>query len=167
MAASNTQSSRASSATSCTMIAPAYTSSSSGWMAQRASGSSSESRCTSAATNGRRSGAVLLLPQGGPVHRPGHHRALLRFPAQPGPAVPARTASASVAAVRGEPSARACAPGHRYYTDVKQRYDANRAELSQARRIVRQAAHILTALGDDAFTATTVAHTPSSTVVTR
>ena len=64
-------------------------------------------------------------------------------------------------------SARACAPGHRYYTDVKQRYDANRAALSQARRIVRQAAHILTALGDDAFTVTTVAHTPSSTVVTR
>ena len=64
-------------------------------------------------------------------------------------------------------SARTCAPGHRYYTDVKQRYDANRASLSQARRIVRQAAHILTALGDDAFTAATVAHTPSSTVVTR
>jgi hypothetical protein len=30
-----------------------------------------------------------------------------------------------------------------------------------------KAAHILTALGDDAFTVTTVAHTPSSTVVTR
>jgi hypothetical protein len=68
---------------------------------------------------------------------------------------------------RPKPSARTCAPGHRYYTDVKQRYDANRAALSQARRIVRQAAHILTALGDDAFTVTTVAHTPSSTVVTR
>jgi transposase len=72
-----------------------------------------------------------------------------------------------VAAVRGGQDLRPrLRPGHRYYTDVKQRYDANRAALSQARRIVRQA-HILTALGDDAFTATTVAHTPSSTVVTR
>ena len=49
-------------------------------------------------------------------------------------------------------SARTCAPGHRYYTDVRERYDANRASLSQARRIVRQAMHILTGLGDDAFT---------------
>jgi transposase len=49
-------------------------------------------------------------------------------------------------------SARSCAPGHAYYTDVRQRYDANRASLSQARRIVRQAMHILTDLGDDAFT---------------
>lgn len=49
-------------------------------------------------------------------------------------------------------SARSCAPGHSYYTDVKERYDANRATLSQARRIVRQAMHILTDLGDDAFT---------------
>ena len=49
-------------------------------------------------------------------------------------------------------SARSCAPGHRYYTSVKERYDANRACLSQARRIVRQAVHILTDLGDDAFT---------------
>lgn len=49
-------------------------------------------------------------------------------------------------------SARPCAPGYDYYTGVKDRYDANRACLSQARRIVRQSAHILTALGDDAFT---------------
>jgi transposase len=49
-------------------------------------------------------------------------------------------------------SARPCAPGHRYYSDVRQRYDANRASLSQARRIVRQAMHILTDLGEDAFT---------------
>jgi transposase len=49
-------------------------------------------------------------------------------------------------------SARACAPGYDYYTQVKDRYDANRACLSQARRIVRQTAHILTGLGDDAFT---------------
>jgi hypothetical protein len=32
-------------------------------------------------------------------------------------------------------SARSSAPGHRYYSDVKDRYDANRASLSQARRI--------------------------------
>jgi hypothetical protein len=35
---------------------------------------------------------------------------------------------------------------------VRERYDGNRAALSQARRIVRQAMHILTDLGDDAFT---------------
>jgi transposase len=49
-------------------------------------------------------------------------------------------------------SARGCAPGYRYYTGVKERYDANRACLSQARRIVRQADHVLAHLGDDAFT---------------
>jgi transposase len=49
-------------------------------------------------------------------------------------------------------SARPCAPGYAYYTQVKERYDANRACLSQARRIVRQTSHILTGLGDDAFT---------------
>jgi transposase len=49
-------------------------------------------------------------------------------------------------------SARGCAPGYRYYTGVKERYDANRACLSQARRIVRQAVHVLADLGDDAFT---------------
>jgi transposase len=49
-------------------------------------------------------------------------------------------------------SARSCAPGYDYYIQVKDRYDANRACLSQARRIVRHATHILTNLGDDAFT---------------
>jgi transposase len=49
-------------------------------------------------------------------------------------------------------SARTCAPGYSYYTQVKDRYDANRACLSQARRIVRHATHILTGLGVDAFT---------------
>jgi transposase len=49
-------------------------------------------------------------------------------------------------------SARASAPGYDYYTQVKDRYDANRACLSQARRIIRHATHILTGLGDDAFT---------------
>jgi transposase len=49
-------------------------------------------------------------------------------------------------------SARSGAPAHPYYTSVRERYDGNRAALSQARRIVRQAMHILTDLGDDAFT---------------
>lgn len=48
-------------------------------------------------------------------------------------------------------SARSFAPAHDYYTTVRQRHDGNRAALSQARRIVRQAVHILTDLGDDAF----------------
>jgi hypothetical protein len=48
---------------------------------------------------------------------------------------------------------------------VKERYDANRPALSQARRIVRQAVHILTALGDDAFTITPQPQT--STMVMR
>jgi transposase len=62
-------------------------------------------------------------------------------------------------------SARSCAPGYGYYTDVKARHDANRAALSQARRIVRQAVHVLTALGDDAFTI--IAQPASPTMVTR
>jgi transposase len=48
-------------------------------------------------------------------------------------------------------SARTSAPDHRYYAQVKERVDGKRAALSQARRIVRQACHLLTALGDDAF----------------
>ncbi|MBM0224430.1 IS110 family transposase [Micromonospora sp. ATA51] len=51
-------------------------------------------------------------------------------------------------------SARSHAPAHGYYTSVRERYDGNRAALSQARRIVRHAVHILTDLGDDAFTIT-------------
>jgi Transposase IS116/IS110/IS902 family len=96
----------------------------------------------------------------------GHHRALLRHQTQPGPAIPTRTASAAVAAVRGgQTSARSSAPGYQYYSDVKQRYDANRAALSQARRIVRHATHILAALGEDAFTI--VAQPAAPTTVTR
>jgi transposase len=52
----------------------------------------------------------------------------------------------------GKTSARSGAPDHRYYTRVKDRIDGKRAALSQARRIVRQACHHLTRLGDDAFT---------------
>lgn len=49
-------------------------------------------------------------------------------------------------------SAQTRAPEHGYYAQVKDRIDGNRATLSQARRIVRRAVHILADLGDDAFT---------------
>jgi transposase len=62
-------------------------------------------------------------------------------------------------------SARSSAPGYQYYSDVKERYDANRATLSQARRIVRHAMHILAALGEDAFTI--IAQPAAPTMVTR
>ena len=62
-------------------------------------------------------------------------------------------------------SARPCAPGYSYYAAVKDRYDANRACLSQARRIVRQATHVLTGLGDDAFTV--VAQPAAPTTIAR
>jgi transposase len=62
-------------------------------------------------------------------------------------------------------SARGGAPGHPYYDEVKQRYDAKRAGLCQARRIVRQAVHILGDLGDDAFTIIT--QPAASTMVAR
>ena len=51
----------------------------------------------------------------------------------------------------GKTSARTSAPAHHYYAGVKQRLDGKRAALSQGRRIVRQACHLLTTLGDDAF----------------
>jgi hypothetical protein len=62
-------------------------------------------------------------------------------------------------------SARACAPGYDYYTAVRDRYDANRACLSQARRIVRHTVHLLTELGDDAFTI--VARSAAPTTIAR
>ena len=43
---------------------------------------------------------VLLLPQSGPVHRAGHHRALLRPQRTPRAAVPARTAGAALGGLR-------------------------------------------------------------------
>ena len=45
------------------------------------------------------------------------------------------------------------APDHRYYAAVKDRQDGKRAALSEARKILRQACHILAELGDDALTA--------------
>jgi transposase len=50
--------------------------------------------------------------------------------------------------------ARAAAPDHGYYAQVKDRKNGKRAALSEARKIVRQACHILAELGDDALTAT-------------
>ena len=44
-------------------------------------------------------------------------------------------------------------PDHAYYAQVKDRIDGKRAALSEARKIIRQAAHILAGLGDDALTA--------------
>jgi transposase len=47
--------------------------------------------------------------------------------------------------------ARRSAPAHDYYAAVAGRIDGKRAALSQARRLIRCAAHILDALGDRAF----------------
>lgn len=52
----------------------------------------------------------------------------------------------------GHTHSRGTAPDHDYYTQVKDRVDGKRAAMSQARRLVRQACHILTDLGDDALT---------------
>jgi transposase len=53
----------------------------------------------------------------------------------------------------GKTHARASAPDHAYYAAVKDRKNSKRAALSEARKLVRQACHILTELGDDALTA--------------
>jgi len=58
-----------------------------------------------------------------------------------------------VAYEAGKTHARAGAPGYGYYAAVKERKDGKIAALSQARRIVRQAWHILDELGDDALAA--------------
>ena len=52
----------------------------------------------------------------------------------------------------GKTHARASAPDHAYYAAVKDRKNSKRAALAEARKIVRQACHILTELGDDALT---------------
>jgi transposase len=51
----------------------------------------------------------------------------------------------------GKTHARTGAPDHAYYAAVKDRLGGKRAAISEARKIVRQACHILTDLGDDAF----------------
>src|SRR5438876_910953 len=52
----------------------------------------------------------------------------------------------------GKTHARASAPDHRYYAAVKDRKDGKRAAISEARKILRQACHILAAPGDGART---------------
>jgi hypothetical protein len=49
--------------------------------------------------------------------------------------------------------ARSSAPDHAYYAQVKDRCNGKRAALSEARKILRQASHILAELGDDALAA--------------
>ena len=51
----------------------------------------------------------------------------------------------------GKTHARSSAPDHGYYAQVKDRCNGKRAALSEARKILRQACHILTELGDDAL----------------
>ena len=53
----------------------------------------------------------------------------------------------------GKTHARSSAPGHRCYATVKDRKNSKRACLSEARKILRQAHHILAELGDDALAA--------------
>jgi hypothetical protein len=53
----------------------------------------------------------------------------------------------------GKAHARSTAPDHGYYAAVKDGNGGKRAALSEARKILRQACHILTELGDDALTA--------------
>ena len=54
----------------------------------------------------------------------------------------------------GKVHARGTAPDHACYAQVKDRKDGKRAALSEARKIIRQACHILAELGDDALSAT-------------
>jgi len=51
----------------------------------------------------------------------------------------------------GKTHARASAPDYRYYAAVKDRIDGKRAAISEARKIIRQAVHILAELGDGAL----------------
>ena len=53
----------------------------------------------------------------------------------------------------GKTYARSSAPDYRYYAAVKDRQDGKRAALSEARKLLRQACHILAELGDDALSA--------------
>ena len=52
----------------------------------------------------------------------------------------------------GKTHARSSAPDHGYYAQVN-RCNGKRAALSEARKILRQACHILAELGDDALSA--------------
>jgi transposase len=99
-----------------------------------------------------RGGPVLLLPQGGPV------RDITVWSSdRKGP--PGRLSRQGPPVLRwalyeaGKACARASAPDHAYYATVKDRKNSKRAALSEARKMVRQACHILTELRDDALTA--------------
>lgn len=52
----------------------------------------------------------------------------------------------------GKLSAQHRAPDHAYYAQVAERIDGKRATLAEARKLTRQAIHLLGPLGDDAFT---------------
>lgn len=54
----------------------------------------------------------------------------------------------------GKTHAHRAAPDHDYYAQAHQRLDGKRAALSEARKIVRQACHILTELGEEALVST-------------
>jgi transposase len=54
----------------------------------------------------------------------------------------------------GKAHARSGAPDHAYYAQAHERIDGKRAALSEARKIVRQACHLLSELGDEALTVT-------------
>jgi transposase len=51
----------------------------------------------------------------------------------------------------GKQHGRKSAPDHQYYAKVKAGLDGKRAALSEARKLIRQAVHLLNQLGDDAF----------------
>ena len=51
----------------------------------------------------------------------------------------------------GKTHARSSAPDHGYYAQVKERQNGKCAALSEARKILRQACHILAGLADDAL----------------
>jgi len=53
----------------------------------------------------------------------------------------------------GKAHARSSAPDHAYYAAVTDRKNTKRAALSEARKVIRQACHILAELGDDALIA--------------
>lgn len=54
----------------------------------------------------------------------------------------------------GKTHARGSAPDHDYYAQVKERIDGKRAAISEARKIIRKAVHILTPLGEQALAMT-------------
>ena len=94
------------------------------------------------------------LPQGGPVRRAGHHRLVL---GRKGPT--GRLSRQGPEVLRwavyeaGQDPRPRLGPRPRLHAAVKDRKDGKRAALSEARKILRQASHILAELGDDALTA--------------